>query len=453
VLALLAVTAVALLVPAFAALLGVERRRHLAPAEDTSRRVRLAVAATMVALAAVGVAAVLQADPLPAVIVAVVLAGSVLVWAPLSRSWAVRGVVLWALLVTAAIAIVGWLLSQIVASSLSGPQVAVTVVVGLLLLLVLARGQRFVRDQITAQASLAGVERRPHVPVLRPVLSLAVLLAAGGAVVAVTNQETPNQGRGPQAGVSSGPGTPGGGPGTPGGGGGPVPSSAASPTLGRSPTGSPTQPGGGPATAGGLALGGEGGAASAAPALAPGTLVPGVLTRTPAAIGVAPGTAPGEVTGARVGPGKARTPVRVPTTARTTRAPAPGPGGGGTTVTPRPTPRPTPKPTPKPTPPPVPAPGTPPPPVVVTKTPGYAKPKPHRPVGVPPRRPVGVPPTHGGLGPPPLSPRPLPSVAVPTFTVPRGVAASPWVVIRTPGYGRLAVHRPPGLAHRRYWGP
>ena len=52
-------------------------------------------------------------------VVAVVLAGSVLAWAPLSSSWAVRGVVMWALLVTGAIGFIGSLVQQLVASSMS----------------------------------------------------------------------------------------------------------------------------------------------------------------------------------------------------------------------------------------------------------------------------------------------------------------------------------------------
>ncbi|MGH3363957.1 MAG: hypothetical protein ACRDOW_04445, partial [Nocardioidaceae bacterium] len=201
---LLTLTAVVLLVPAFAALLGVERRRHVAPAEDSTRRQRLVLAAIIVALGALAVAALLNADPVPATLVAVVLAGSVLAWAPLSSSWAVRGVVMWALLVTGAIGFIGSLVQQLVASSMSLTEVLVTSGVGVVLLFALARGQRYVREGITAQAGLqTGLEGRPPVPVLRPLVSLAVLLAASGVVVAVTNNGTEPTGRGPQAGVSA----------------------------------------------------------------------------------------------------------------------------------------------------------------------------------------------------------------------------------------------------------
>ena len=116
---LLTVSAVILLVPAFVGLLGVEKHRHLAQSEDSGRWARVAVAATVVGLAALATAAVLGADAVPALAVAVVLSVSVLVWAPLSRSWAVRGVVVWALLVMAVLGFMAWLAQQIWVSSLS----------------------------------------------------------------------------------------------------------------------------------------------------------------------------------------------------------------------------------------------------------------------------------------------------------------------------------------------
>lgn len=199
---LLTISAVVLLVPAFAALLGVERRRHVAPAEDSSRRVRLVVAATFVGLAGLAVAALLDAEPLEALIVAAVLGGSVLAWAPLSTSWAVRGVVMWALLVDAAVALIGWLVQQLADTSMDAAQLVVAGAVGLLLLVVLARGQQYARNLIGAQAGLIAGAGRGHIPILRPLVSLAALLAAGSVVVAVTNEDTGPEGGGPQAGRS-----------------------------------------------------------------------------------------------------------------------------------------------------------------------------------------------------------------------------------------------------------
>ncbi len=200
---LLTMTAVVLLVPAFAALLGVERHRHLAPSEDTSRRVRLVVAATLVGLAALGVSALLDAEPLTAVVVAVVLAGSVLAWAQMSSTWAVRGVVMWALLVTGAVAFLAWLTQQMVASDMDTAQLVVAAASGLLLVLVLSRGQRYVRESIGAHAGLQAGSGRAPLPVLRPLGTLVALLAAGGVVVAVAEDGPGTQGSGPQAGTSA----------------------------------------------------------------------------------------------------------------------------------------------------------------------------------------------------------------------------------------------------------
>lgn len=203
---LLTVSAVILLVPAFVGLLGVEKHRHLAQSEDSGRRARVAVAATLVGLAALATAAVLGADAVPALAVAVVLAVSVLVWAPLSRSWAVRGVVVWALLVMAVLGFMAWFAQQIWVSSLSTAERVVSVAGWLLLLLAVTRVQHYVRPVIGAQAGLVpGEAVAQHIPILRPVLSLVALLAASGVVVAVTTDDTGPAGerRSPQAGLTS----------------------------------------------------------------------------------------------------------------------------------------------------------------------------------------------------------------------------------------------------------
>jgi hypothetical protein len=234
---LLTMTAVVLLVPACAALLGVERHRHLAPSEDTSRRVRLVVAATLVGLAALGVSALLDAEPLTAVVVAVVLAGSVLAWAQMSSTWAVRGVVMWALLVTGAVAFLAWLAQQMASSDMDAAQLVVAAAAGLLLVLVLSRGQRYVRASIGAHAGLESGSGRAPLPVLRPLGTLVALLAAGGVVVAVAEDGPGTPGPDPQAG-GSGTGTV--TEGSPSGGSTSsappsAPSSAPTPTLGLAP--------------------------------------------------------------------------------------------------------------------------------------------------------------------------------------------------------------------------
>lgn len=207
--ALFTVSAAVLLVPAFAAVLALPRHRHVAPAQDSGRRVRLIAAATAVALAGLAVAALLGAGPVTAAVVAAVLAGSVLVWTPLTRSWAVRGVVMWSLLVASSVGLLGWLLEQMVARDLSGAGVLVTAGTTLVVLLVLWRGQGYVRDRISAETGLGPRgSGRQGISVVRPLVSLAVLLAAGGVVSAVTTEGSgPGPGRPPRAGAS-GPGVP-----------------------------------------------------------------------------------------------------------------------------------------------------------------------------------------------------------------------------------------------------
>jgi len=456
---LLTLTAVVLLVPAFAALLGVERRRHVAPAEDSTRRQRLVGAAIFVALGALGVAALLDADPVPATVVAVVLAGSVLAWAPLSSSWAVRGVVMWALLVTGAIGLLGSLVQQMVASSMSWGEVLVTGGVGAVLLLALARGQRYVREGITAQAGLqTGAAGRPPVPVLRPLISLAALLAASGVVVAVTNGGTAPSGRGPQAGVSgTSPET------TSGTTSGPTSAPTSGPSAGRTPTIGPSIAGPSAVDAGygaaigpstrNLPVGRPDG--SAAPGgdpdgydgvAVPGSPLAGGVRHQPGTVGGVPAPGRGPTAVAPVGPG--------------TWTPGAGSGGtgagGGTTSPPAPvTTAPAPAaPTPRPW---TPAPA----PVEPTKLPGYAKEKPNRPAGAPAPgrgRPERSDPRTATAPAPAVAPSPWvpPPVSVPQYEpwlpqyesrVPR---YEPWVPAsrptKLPGYAKEKPNRPAGAA-------
>jgi hypothetical protein len=202
-LALLAVTAAALLVPALVGLMAVERHRHLAEAEDTTRRLRLVLAAILVGLASLLLVAQVGGDPLTAAMVAVVLAGSVLVWAPLTRSWAVRGVVVWALLVSGAAGLMGWLARSLAGSSPTAAAWLLGGTLWLLLLLALVRLQRYARAAIAGQAGLLPGPSATPTPLLRPAVSLAALLAASGVVVTVAsgNGGPVQEGDPPQAGV------------------------------------------------------------------------------------------------------------------------------------------------------------------------------------------------------------------------------------------------------------
>jgi hypothetical protein len=203
VLVLLAVTAAVLLVPALVGLLGVERHRHLAETEDTTRRLRLVLAATLVGLASLLVVALAGGGVLAASVVAVVLAGSVLVWAPLSHTWAVRGVVVWALVVSGAAGLMGWFAYTFATSGPSALEWVLGGAAWLLLLLVLARLQRLVRRLIAGRSGLVADAATRHTPLLRPALSLAALLATSGVVVAVAsgNGGPAEEARTPQAGL------------------------------------------------------------------------------------------------------------------------------------------------------------------------------------------------------------------------------------------------------------
>lgn len=344
VLLLLSAAAGILLVPAFVALLGVEKHRHLAQSQERSRRARVAAAATLVGLGALGIAAALGADAVPALAVAVVLSVSVLVWSPLSSSWAVRGVAVWALLVTGVLAFLGWLLQQIWVSSMSAGERIASVAGWLLLLLAVSRLQHYVRPVIGAQAGLVpGAAVAQQIPTLRPVLSLAALLAAIGLFVAVTAEDTgpADEGQSPEAGLTAGSQTIAGTSSI-------RPSSAA--TGSRTPNGARSKkPGGtsaevtrtqgpGAATAGGDAAGGVGvNVVAGASAVRPGSVVaPGASCPT-----TGPAKAPdGRAEGGKVRPGSGTgsdgdgTKTAVPSSEGPSQSPAQTPATGEGTAAP-----------------------------------------------------------------------------------------------------------------------
>jgi hypothetical protein len=444
---MLTVSAAVLLVPAFAALLGVERHRHLAQSEDSTRRARVAVAATLVGLAALATTALLDADPVPALAVAVVLAISVLVWSPLSRSWAVRGVVVWALLVSGVLGFMAWLAQQIWVTTLSAGERLVSVAGWLLLLLAITRVQHYVRPVIGAQAGLVpGEAVAQHIPILRPVLSLVALLAASGVVVAVTTDDDGPAGddRSPQAGLTGSFGT----TGEPG---------PAGPTLSASPTTTPSATRtGGPTT--------EGGGTTNVLFAGGGDVVAGVSVERPAAAIVPPGAscpttgpadpggvvAPSKSLGARPQPG-AR-----PDAGRTPKAPKPS--GGAAPSTSKPEPMPGAKPVPRPpgsTP--APDPGEPlitnpdavPSPVVteIARSLGFDKDKPNRPSKAP--APAAGRPDHAHTPVLPASESPTQQPTIyPTTPVPVPPASAPPEPVplddKTYGYEKEKPNRPSG---------
>jgi hypothetical protein len=471
VLVLLAVTAAVLLVPALVGLLGVERHRHLAETEDTTRRLRLVLAATLVGLASLLVVALAGGGTLAAAVVAVVLAGSVLVWAPLTRTWAVRGVVVWALLVSGAAGFMGWFAYTLATSSPSVPEWLLGGGAWLMLLLWLARLQRSVRRLIAGRSGLVADAATRHTPLLRPAVSLAALLATSGVVVALAsgNGGPAEEGRPPQAGL----------PGTPTSPGVPLPS----PSVGTKTTGpgqptaaqaglvgvpwspaglvagaalerptpsgplvEPTCPTGGTqgtVTAGagagapapgfsGPQPGGAAPTASSTPKAAEPTGRPTQRPSSPApGSGAGPTSPPGSgpVTGPGHGPGNgpANGPANGPG-----NGPANGPGNGpGHGPAPSPTARPTPM---------LPAPPVASPTAALTRLLGFEKEKPNRPAGAP--SPGHGRPDHARTPVLPTPGPPLPPLAPPPVSLP----AAPQVADagKTPGYAKEKPNRPAG---------
>jgi hypothetical protein len=185
-LALLWMCAGVLLVPAVVSLLEVRRHAHAAPAADTTRRTRLALAATLVALAALGVAAVLGAAPAEGVVTAAVLAGSVLAWAPRRPTWAVRGVVSWGLLTGGVVGFVAWAVARIVTSSLSTWQLLLASLAWVLLVLALVRLGLPARDWVAGHAETRAGAPTPPLAWERHLVPLAAVVAAGAVAIGVT---------------------------------------------------------------------------------------------------------------------------------------------------------------------------------------------------------------------------------------------------------------------------
>lgn len=189
----LTVSAALLLVPALVGLLGVRRHNHVAETAGATRRARVAVAGTLVGLAALGSAALFGAGAGPASLVAVVVTAALLLCAGRWHSWAVRGVVVGALLVVAVVGFLGWLLNRTLVSPAPAPSLLTAGIAWLVLLFGLTRAQLPVRDSLAALA-VRDADEVPHGPGRRgPALSLAALVAAGAVAVAVTGSGGPGE--------------------------------------------------------------------------------------------------------------------------------------------------------------------------------------------------------------------------------------------------------------------
>jgi hypothetical protein len=186
----LTLSAVTLAVAAGVALLRVGRHAHIAATDRSARLVRLAVASTLVGLAALATAEVAGGGALAASVTALVLGGSVPAAAPAGRTWAVRGVVTWALLVVAAVGFLGWLGHRLLTSPLSATEVTVAGAAWSMAALAMVPLQRHARAWIGSRAArpvgaLDEADPRDKGANRRPLLSLAVLVAAVGVAVAV----------------------------------------------------------------------------------------------------------------------------------------------------------------------------------------------------------------------------------------------------------------------------
>lgn len=175
-----------LLVPASAALLGAGQHAHMAPVTESARRARLGWAASLVGLGGLGTTVLLGADAATGSLVAVLLVGALLVWWRLTRSWAVRGVVVWALLVAGAVGLLGWLAERLVASSSSVAGMVAGSAGWLVLALAFARLLGHVRERIARRAQRHGSGSSESTPARRlPWLPSVLALAGATLVVAV----------------------------------------------------------------------------------------------------------------------------------------------------------------------------------------------------------------------------------------------------------------------------
>jgi hypothetical protein len=188
----LTASAVALLVPASLTLRRTGRHAHVAEPGDPTRRARVVVAATLLGLAALGVSALIGAGPVPALVAAGVVAGAVGLNDRLHRSWAVRGLVVWTLVVVAGVGLVSWLLHRTLVSPASAPALMIAGVAWLVLLYVLVSLRAPIRTRVEALA----VRDAPSTPADSgpggPLVRAAAALVAAGLVGAVTVPALPS---------------------------------------------------------------------------------------------------------------------------------------------------------------------------------------------------------------------------------------------------------------------
>lgn len=185
---MLTTSAAVLLVPASVGLLSAGRHAHMATVDGSTRRTRLFAASALVCLGSFGSTSLFGVAPVPAAAVATVMAGSVLAWWRLARSWAVRGVLVWSLAVAGTVGLVGWAAEHVLSSAGTKAELVTGVSGWFLLVLAAARLGSDVWKRIAERAL-----RRPPTQdegSARPVPRLAPVLAVAGLAIAVAASGT-----------------------------------------------------------------------------------------------------------------------------------------------------------------------------------------------------------------------------------------------------------------------
>ncbi|HEX6878089.1 MAG TPA: hypothetical protein VF165_20700 [Nocardioidaceae bacterium] len=205
VLLMLTTSAVVLLLPASVGLLSAGRHAHMAAVGDSRRRARLGYAVALVGLGGLGTTALMHAGLAVASLVAALLAASVLAWWPLSHSWAVRGVVVWGLLVASTVGLVGWLAHSVLDSAGSPAELLLGSCGWLALALAVAGLHGHVKERVARRALRHASTPRETTPHSRRTTWLMAALALSGltAVLAVGGPGLTEDWRSPLAGGTS----------------------------------------------------------------------------------------------------------------------------------------------------------------------------------------------------------------------------------------------------------
>lgn len=165
-------TSVALLLPASLGVLTVSTGRRSGARPELWRAVSVAV---VIALAALVVGAVLGLAAGGALVVAVLLGGSVLAWWPSRRHWAARGLGMWAVAVDVAVLYLAWVLTWM--ARLDGGALALGLVLWLGTAVVLLLAAAHLRTVIDRRV------RRSGAPEPAPSARRGGVLVASGAVL------------------------------------------------------------------------------------------------------------------------------------------------------------------------------------------------------------------------------------------------------------------------------